>query len=439
MNICLLLLRCISLFVSPFSLVSLFFRGCGNFLFSLHISHPHSFTLPVERKQLLYYTHIMTDETFIGGISIPQRSGKLVYLSKSCEGALIHRNPTEIAHIFFLMIQDDALLLLQNARSDGFDFVTTNLPYSSSLNRRDVTLIESKWWSTSIVGMVTSPPVYMNEMEMSDSSVQRCNFGQDLVAALSKDSASASVAADHLSFMLEWAAHMNIPAVILPPIPKDNFVDYGRFLATQTLKSSANNVQLWVRVAFDKESMQRFHMVHRLCDGAANLGCIIMFNSSVDTTESLGESMSLLHKLVGCNLRAVVFNTDIFLSNKRGFPTLSKSHQFLFVQLLKRLGRTCRVLVEGINLHIIAEEEAMGRSGLLLYLQYLRHLRSKDEVKDAIDTEEGRMETSYLDHLQSALQPLGDNLEFSTYEVVRHEWFIILMHHHMREYLYSSK
>ena len=60
----------------------------------------------------------------------------------------------------------------------------------------------------------------------------------------------------------------------------------------------------------------------------------------------------------------------------------------------------------------------MGHSGLLLYLQYLRHLRSKDEVKRLIDTEEAKMETGYLDHLQSALHPLGDNLEFATYEVV---------------------
>ena len=35
-----------------------------------------------------------------------------------------------------------------------------------------------------------------------------------------------------------------------------------------------------------------------------------------------------------------------------------------------------------------------------------------------IDTEEAKMETGYLDHLQSALHPLGDNLEFATYEVV---------------------
>jgi hypothetical protein len=29
------------------------------------------------------------------------------------------------------------------------------------------------------------------------------------------------------------------------------------------------------------------------------------------------------------------------------------------------------------------------------------------------------METGYLAHLQSALQPLGDNLEFATYETDR--------------------
>lgn len=236
--------------------------------------------------------------------------------------------------------------------------------------------------------------------------------------------------------MLDWAAHMNIPACILPPIPEKNYVAYGRYLATHALKSSANNVQLWVRVAFNQESLERFNFVHKLCDGAMNLGCIIMFDSnalsfiqktqvqtstSTSTSSSLGIStaMELLHQFLGCNLRAVSFNTDIFLSNKRGFPALPKSVQFLFMELLKRIGRTCRVLVEGTLLHHVQDEEAMGRSGMMLYLQYLRYIRSKEEVQRVIDTEEARMETGYLDHLQSALQPLGDNLEFSTYEVVR--------------------
>jgi len=75
---------------------------------------------------------------------------------------------------------------------------------------------------------------------------------------------------------------------------------------------------------------------------------------------------------------------------------------------LKRLGRTCRILVEGRSEH--------GDGGHVHYLQYLRHLRSKKDVCQVLDTEESKMELNYLDHLQSALQPLGDNLEYSTYE-----------------------
>jgi hypothetical protein len=390
------------------------------------------------------------DDSFVGGLSIPQCS-------------------------------DDALLLLQDARKDGFDFITTNLPHSSSMSRRDVTLIESKWWSTSIVGMVTTPssPFYYSdddddddddedmdkhEEEDDDEQIPKWNFGQDIISALSNPHKSPT-ATKHLEYMLEWTAHMNIPAAILPPIPPrtrtkskpdEQYLQYGRFLATQVLKSSANNVQLWVRVNFDRESVERFMTIHRMCDGASNLGCILVFQSTTPTviiqkgsndadgdnadgnadqkedttnTMSMAEAMSLMHQLVGCNLRAVTFHTDTFLANKRGFPTLSKAMQILFVELCKRLGRTCRVLVEGMpqSMHEPSSQSSsasegggkvMGHSGLLLYLQYLRHLRSKDEVKRLIDTEEAKMETGYLDHLQSALHPLGDNLEFATYEVV---------------------
>ena len=352
---------------------------------------------------------------------------------------------------------DDALLLLQDARKDSFDFITTKLPHASTISRRDVTLIESKWWSTSIVGMVTTPmdsSIYEFEKneddddeEMTGEKGPACDFGEGIVSALT-DPHRRSAAAKHFEYMLDWTAHMNIPAAILPPIPSqpEQYLQYGRFLATQVLKSSANNVHLWVRVNFDRESIERFMMIHRMCDGASNLGCMVVFqsdktpkiqihsksdhasdqNDSGGDTISMAEALTLLHQLIGCNLRAVNFQTDIFLANKKGFPTLSKAMQILFLELLKRLGRTCRVLVEGLpqSIHEPVSPSTgndgmvMGHSGLLLYLQYLRHLRSKKEVKEVIDTEEAKMETGYLDHLQSALQPLGDNLEFSTYEVV---------------------
>jgi protein arginine N-methyltransferase 5 len=50
------------------------------------------------------------------------------------------------------------------------------------------------------------------------------------------------------------------------------------------------------------------------------------------------------------------------------------------------------------------------------YLQYIRHLRARDEIANVLDTEEATMETPYLDSLQRPLQPLKDHLEFSMYE-----------------------
>ncbi len=141
---------------------------------------------------------------------------------------------------------------------------------------------------------------------------------------------------------------------------------------------------------------------------------MLSFNSgNVVTSETIDESLVLLHHFSGSNLRAICFDTNLFLTNKKGYPTLSKGTQFLFTELLIRLGRTLRVIIEGECLHT----EPNGKSGYLSYLQYLRHLRLKEEVTCTLDTEESRMESDYLDHLQSALQPCYDNLEFSTYEV----------------------
>mmetsp|Transcript_1511 Transcript_1511/g.2767 ORF Transcript_1511/g.2767 Transcript_1511/m.2767 type:complete len:772 (-) Transcript_1511:40-2355(-) len=359
----------------------------------------------------------MSHSTFVGGLNIPTRS-------------------------------DDALLLLQNARQDGFDFIATSLPHSPTLSRRDITLVESKWWSTSIIGMVNSPPDFNCKDEhdntendnMSHAGVSSSkpiyhpdwNVGNELVNAMTSggDGNNALLAEKYMDYMLDWAGHMNIPAVILPSVPTNNnrHVNYGRYLAGQVLKCSANNVNLWVRVPFHKDSIQSYQILHRLCDGASNLGCMVMFDESMikmDASE-LVEALGLLHQLIGCNLRAVSFPTNVFLTNKRGFPALPKSLQFLFMELLKRLGRTCRVMVEGVPLHRQndhdeEEEEAVGalvgKSEMKLYLEYLRHLRTREEVTNVIDTDEAKMEDGYLDHLQSALQPLGDNLEFSTYEV----------------------
>jgi protein arginine N-methyltransferase 5 len=71
--------------------------------------------------------------------------------------------------------------------------------------------------------------------------------------------------------------------------------------------------------------------------------------------------------------------------------------------------------VEGPSSHEL-EGNAGGATACLPYLQYIRHLRQRPEVTQILDSPEAALEEPYLDHLQRPLQPLGDHLEFSTYE-----------------------
>mmetsp|Transcript_16720 Transcript_16720/g.25262 ORF Transcript_16720/g.25262 Transcript_16720/m.25262 type:complete len:501 (-) Transcript_16720:1503-3005(-) len=125
--------------------------------------------------------------------------------------------------------------------------------------------------------------------------------------------------------------------------------------------------------------------------------------------------VALVHRTIGCQLKAVCFPTQIFLTNKRGYPALSKTHQVLFSEMLRRVGRTIRVLVEGPSAHTI-QGNAGGGTACLPYLQYIRHMRQRTEITRILDSAEASLEEAYLDHLQRPLQPLGDHLEFGTYE-----------------------
>ena len=230
-----------------------------------------------------------------------------------------------------------------------------------------------------------------------------------------------------LPIQMEWANHMGIPAVILPPIPRQATAatDYAQLVSSMALKSSATNGQVWIQTYVTEESMSAFETLHRQCDGASNVGMMLCFDSSVHSTNPLAATnptaavaaqMIIVHKAIGAQLKAVSFATSTFLTNKRGYPALSKTHQVLFTEILRRVGRSIRVQVEGPSNHRVGGPDIAGVTSCLPYLQYIRHIRARAEIQHCLDTEAANLEEPYLDHLQRPLQPLGDHLEFSTYE-----------------------
>ncbi len=292
--------------------------------------------------------------------------------------------------------------------------------------------------------------------------------------------------------MMEWASHMNIPAVILPSVPLTEFTDnkigtgsrsermmtdsdedifdeserkpfdsplktrshigssdannsnpefqvntttslgnnssskeYTRLISALSTSAicTSSHVQLWVRVPLTLQHLQAYQLLLSRCDHSSHIGCMLYVCNSLDAASVPVIVRALHYFLGGGNVKAVSWDTSVFLKNKKGYPTLSKSHQFIFQLLFGRLGRTLRVLLEG-NMEgsaVVNGGNAGGSSGgstkRLHYLQYLRHLRSRAPLPSILDSEEANIETPYLDHLQSPLQPLGDHLEYQTYEI----------------------
>jgi len=222
---------------------------------------------------------------------------------------------------------------------------------------------------------------------------------------------------ENLTKQIEWAIHMGVPAVILPLSPSDKISEYARVIQSLGLEAQASNLQIWIRTRLNATSLDNYETLHQLCDGLWNIGLILdigpisIMNSAAAT---IGTQLILIHKAIGMQLKAINLPTKIFLTNKKGYPTLAKSHQVIFAEIIKRVGRTLRVLIEGPSMH--DEVPSAGETKCVSYLQYVRHVRSRDEVTAVLDTVEAILETPYLDSLQRPLQPLKDHLEFSMYE-----------------------
>lgn len=353
--------------------------------------------------------------SLIIGLSTPQSQGEFcatVALNRPWEAQdyqRVHENRLDGTLLYNFsppfVIPADACHQLKLARQDRYDFITTTLPQSpTNETRSDLLYLDAQWWRTSVVGQVVSEAPW--------------------------------------DVQLAWAWHVNLPAVILPPLPTSTTNDtttgnkgnssldsYARLVLQHAMiAKSQGTSQLWVPVTLEANAIQDWLRLYQLCHHATNVGVLLQFpptNSQPEPTDSvaktaqiLASQLQLLHLAISQPIKALCVSTGHFLTNKRGYPTLSKLHQTLWMHILQRIGRTLRVLVQGPSSHALAGQPAAHRgvTSCLPYLQYLQHLRQRDAVTAILDSHEATLERDYLDQLQRPLQPLKDHLENVTYE-----------------------
>uniref|UniRef100_A0A6B2L075 Protein arginine N-methyltransferase n=1 Tax=Arcella intermedia TaxID=1963864 RepID=A0A6B2L075_9EUKA len=255
------------------------------------------------------------------------------------------------------------------------------------LTRSDL-LVPAHQWSTSVVGRIS-------EWLDFDGVNERTILNSRLV----------------LRQEIEWALHLSLSAVILPT-PTWACTNYASCVLSSLLSSSG--CAFWVEVPLisskqmmifsqeldDLEAHETFDdswecwaKMKTLCNHHPNLHVALV------VTENVPEEQ-VVDRWIGEPVRALILPVEIFLTNKKGFPVLSKRHQ-AFVK--KFFHYSVQVIIRGAIRH---------PSGPSAYQQYITWLWKQIPQL----TELQRFERPYWDYLQSPLQPLMDNLESQTYE-----------------------
>lgn len=138
--------------------------------------------------------------------------------------------------------------------------------------------------------------------------------------------------------------------------------------------------------------------VRSLCESSSKLGVVLEVTSNISLTND--EIDRWLSEPIKC----LKLSTSLFLTNKHGFPVLSKAHQKFVCKFFKL---DIDVIIEGANRH--------KDKGMAKYAEYMNYLYKNYQQTNG-DTM-SKFTKGYEDCLQNPLQPLMDNLESQVYEI----------------------
>ncbi|XP_040572050.1 protein arginine N-methyltransferase 5 [Lepeophtheirus salmonis] len=237
----------------------------------------------------------------------------------------------------------------------------------------------------------------------SDLLLTSVDWGSLFVGVLSRDvnleSRLRSVrrqAEERMTRELRYAAHLGLSAVFIS-LRKPHNTNLARILCTFLLKTSA--MQVWIHIPFYDESTWAWWNDFR---GSCNHDRRVFLALELSTNDQ-EMSSHILNRWLGEPVKALILNTSLFLTNKKGYPVLPRCIQKLMRHFFS------------LDVQCVLEGRNRGRE-YRLYQQYLDHLWQQFHAVGSGDPLK-QFAKGYEDHLQTPLQPLSDNLESATYEV----------------------
>ncbi|XP_049813018.1 protein arginine N-methyltransferase 5 isoform X1 [Schistocerca nitens] len=213
---------------------------------------------------------------------------------------------------------------------------------------------------------------------------------------------------------LAYAAHLGLPAIMFT-LRSANNVNLSRLLNNKLLAGCC--YQVWVHLPMESPSVaasycrsdpEEFEQNNE-CEEANTwdwwnkLRCISNFEKKLGLALEISADIppeDVITRWLGEPVKCIVLPTTVFITNKKGYPVLSRAHQNLVKQFANL---DVQVIVRGATRHGYSK----------YYQQYLDHFWQTMLHTDALTA----YARGYEDYLQCPLQPLMDNLESQTYEV----------------------
>ncbi|GMH32226.1 hypothetical protein BSKO_00060 [Bryopsis sp. KO-2023] len=318
----------------------------------------------------------------------------------------------------------DIVGTLEEGTSCGFDFViaplvhpryrrpkhaaSSNSVQTQAFTRSDL-LLTSGQWSGQVVGSI-SPWI------CPDSTTK--SVREDSCFALKQE--------------LDWALHLGLQAVVLSGRAVQAGVANTAMIIHQMLEGALGCMAVWVKIplgtdsevtaqengssALSDDRMEEtdpwmwWNSLRQLCHHHSYLGLMLELPETLPSDD-------VLERYYGESVKALVIPTRILITNKKGFPTLSKRHQQVVETFLKR---NVQLVLSGPKLHGTPPSVPPANGGVRFedgqmrtYWEYLSFLFRRITPLD----DQALIEIPYRDKLQAPLEPLRHNLESQTYEV----------------------
>jgi len=250
------------------------------------------------------------------------------------------------------------------------------------LTRSDL-LLASSDWSSVVVGRL-SPSI---DVDSKISHVRKRSVAQ-------------------LEQELRYCSHLGLPAVTLALHSCDQ-PNLARISSNFLLKGAS--FQLWVQLPLVAPWPQMFEAESEVGEPEDTWQWWNRFRMLSNSSSKVSLSLTLTEEVppescllrwAGEPIKTLRIPANLFLTNKKGYPVLSRTHQ----AVVKRFHH--------LDIQIIVTGLGLG-DRLSCYQQYLDHLYQQCPLGDPLQ----QFARGYEDYLQCPLQPLMDNLESQTYEV----------------------